>query len=132
KVKLLHALLRPNPPDTSMETPKFATSTPRGSGKLATILWEEAKKLLAIAMSSGRCRGANSRSGPSMRHELEPRPRQANVTRIGESLQSSAWLTKLCKWRERAGGANSRPGRRRRVRRKEGLIVRIDLCNQKL
>ena len=48
KVKLLHALLRPNPPDTSMETPKFATSTPRGSGKLATILWEEAKKLLAM------------------------------------------------------------------------------------
>jgi hypothetical protein len=48
KVKLLRALLRLNPPDMSMETLKFATSTPRGSKKLATILSEEAKKLLAM------------------------------------------------------------------------------------
>jgi hypothetical protein len=48
KVKLLRALLRPNPPDMSMETLKFATSTPQGSEKLATILSEEAKKLLAM------------------------------------------------------------------------------------
>jgi hypothetical protein len=48
KLKVLRALLRPNPPDMSMETLKFATSTPRGSEKLATILSEEAKKLLAM------------------------------------------------------------------------------------
>jgi hypothetical protein len=48
KVKLLGALLRLNPPDMSMETLKFATSTPQGSEKLATILSEEAKKLLAM------------------------------------------------------------------------------------
>src|SRR5262249_35780748 len=44
KVKLLRALLRPNPPDISME----ATSTPQGPDKLATILSGEAKKLLAM------------------------------------------------------------------------------------
>jgi hypothetical protein len=38
KVKILGALLRPNPPDISMETLKFATSTPQGPEKLATIL----------------------------------------------------------------------------------------------
>jgi hypothetical protein len=48
KVKLLRARLRPNPPDMSMETLKFATSTPQGSENLATILSEEAKKLLAM------------------------------------------------------------------------------------
>ena len=48
KVKLLRALLRPNPPDISMETLEFATSTPQGPDKLATILSGEAKKLLAM------------------------------------------------------------------------------------
>jgi hypothetical protein len=49
KVKLLPALLRPNPPDISMEAlRKFMTSTPQGPDKLATILLEEAKKLLAM------------------------------------------------------------------------------------
>ena len=48
KVKVLGALLRPNPPDISMETLKFATSTPQGPDKLATILSGEAKRLLAM------------------------------------------------------------------------------------
>jgi hypothetical protein len=48
KVKLLRALLRPNPPDMSMETLKFVTSTPQGPHKLATILSGETKKLLAM------------------------------------------------------------------------------------
>jgi len=48
KVKVLRALLRPNPPDMSMETLKFATSTPQGPDKLATILSGEAKELLAM------------------------------------------------------------------------------------
>jgi hypothetical protein len=50
KVKLLRALLRPNPPDISMEALEFATSTstPQGPDKLATILSEEAKELLAM------------------------------------------------------------------------------------
>ena len=46
KVKVLGALLRP--PDISMETLKFATSTPQGPDKLATILSGEAKQLLAM------------------------------------------------------------------------------------
>src|SRR5437016_13239195 len=48
KVKILGSLLRPNPPDISRETLKFATSTPQGPEKLATILSGEANKLLAI------------------------------------------------------------------------------------
>jgi hypothetical protein len=48
KVKLLRALLRPNPPDISIEGLEFATSTPQGPVKLATILSGEAKKLLAM------------------------------------------------------------------------------------
>jgi hypothetical protein len=50
KVKILRALLRPNPPDISMEALEFATSNPRleGPDKLATILLEEAKELLAM------------------------------------------------------------------------------------
>jgi hypothetical protein len=48
KVKLLRALLRPNPPDMSKEAREFATSTPQGPGKLATILSGEAKKLLVM------------------------------------------------------------------------------------
>jgi hypothetical protein len=48
KVKVLSALLRPNPPDMSTEALKFVTSTPQGPHKLATILLQEAKKLLAM------------------------------------------------------------------------------------
>ena len=48
KVKLLGALLRPNPPDISMEALEFATSTPQGPDELATILSGKAKKLLAM------------------------------------------------------------------------------------
>ena len=48
KVKDLSALLRPNPPDMSTEALKFVTSTPQGPHKLATILLQEAKKLLAM------------------------------------------------------------------------------------
>ena len=48
KLKVLRALLRPNPPDMSTEALKFVTSTPQGPHKLATILSEEAKKLLAM------------------------------------------------------------------------------------
>jgi len=48
KVKILRALLRPNPPDTSIKALEFATSTPQGPDKLATILSGEAKKLLAM------------------------------------------------------------------------------------
>jgi hypothetical protein len=50
KVKILRALLRPNPPDISMEALEFATSTSslQGPDKLATILLEEAKELLAM------------------------------------------------------------------------------------
>jgi hypothetical protein len=41
--------LRPNPPDMSMESlRKFVISTPQGPDKLATILSQEAKKLLAM------------------------------------------------------------------------------------
>jgi hypothetical protein len=48
KLKVLRALLRPNPPDMSSEPLEFATSTPKGPDKLATILSGEAKKLLAM------------------------------------------------------------------------------------
>src|SRR5262245_23020127 len=48
KLKVLRALLRPNPPDMSSDTLEFATSTPKGPDKLATILSGEAKKLLAM------------------------------------------------------------------------------------
>jgi hypothetical protein len=48
KLKILSALLRPNPPDISTEARQFATSTPQGPDKLATILSGEAKKLLAM------------------------------------------------------------------------------------
>ena len=50
KLRILSALLRPNPPDISTEAREFATSTstPQGPDKLATILSGEAKKLLAM------------------------------------------------------------------------------------
>src|SRR6516225_3090837 len=48
KEKVLDAILRRNQLDISMETLKFATSTPQGPDKLATILSGEAKKLLAM------------------------------------------------------------------------------------
>ena len=48
QVKLPRSLLRPNPPDISMEALEFATSTPQGPDKLATILSGKAKKLLAM------------------------------------------------------------------------------------
>ena len=48
RLKVQRALLRPNPPDMSIETLKFATSRPQGPHKLATILSGEAKKLLAM------------------------------------------------------------------------------------
>ena len=49
KAKVLRAFLRPNPPDMSMEAlRKFVTSRPQGPHKLATILLEEAKELLAM------------------------------------------------------------------------------------
>ena len=48
KLKVLRALLRPNPPDMSLDTLEFATSTPQGPDKLATILSGEANKLLAM------------------------------------------------------------------------------------
>jgi hypothetical protein len=49
KLRLLPRLLRPNAPEISMETlTKFLTSTPQGPKKLATILSEEAKRLLAM------------------------------------------------------------------------------------
>jgi hypothetical protein len=58
KVKVLRALLRPNPPDISMEALEFATSTstPQGRDKLATILSGEAKKLLAMDRYERRAR----------------------------------------------------------------------------
>ena len=48
KLKVLRALLRFIPPDMSSETLEFATSTPQGPDKLATILSGEAKMLLAM------------------------------------------------------------------------------------
>jgi hypothetical protein len=50
KLKILRALLRPNPPDISREALEFATSNPslQGPDKLATILLEETKELLAM------------------------------------------------------------------------------------
>src|SRR5262245_41435529 len=48
KAKVLRAFLRPNPPALSMEILKFATSTPQGPEKFATIVSGEAKKLLAM------------------------------------------------------------------------------------
>jgi hypothetical protein len=56
KVKLLRALLRPNPPDISMEALEFATSNPslQGPDKLATIVLEEAKELLAMDRNERR------------------------------------------------------------------------------
>ena len=49
KAKVLRAFLRPNPPDMSMEAlRKFVTSRPQRPHKLATILLEEAKELLAM------------------------------------------------------------------------------------
>src|SRR5262249_32386010 len=48
RLKVQRAILRPNPPDMSIEPLKFATSRPQGPHKLATILSGEAKKLLAM------------------------------------------------------------------------------------
>jgi len=49
KLRLLPRLLRPNAPEISMETlTKFLTSTPQGPNKFATILSQEAKRLLAM------------------------------------------------------------------------------------
>ena len=84
KVKILRALLRPNPPDISMEALEFATSNPslEGPDKLATILLEEAKELLAMDRYERR---ALSRRKFAVRAFDEARARTAtlglNVTR---------------------------------------------------
>ena len=84
KVKILRALLRPNPPDISMEALEFATSNPslQGPDKLATILLEEAKELLAMDRYERR---ALSRRKFAVRAFDEARARTAtlglNVTR---------------------------------------------------
>ena len=69
KLKVLRALLRPNPPDISMEALEFATSTAQGPDKLASILSGEAKKSYwpGIGMNGERCRDANLPFEPSMR-----------------------------------------------------------------
>ena len=75
RLKVQRALLRPNPPDMSIETLKFATSRPQGPHKLATILLQEAKKLLAMDRYERRALARRKFAiRPSMRHELEPRP----------------------------------------------------------
>jgi hypothetical protein len=49
KLKLMCRVVRLNAPEISMETlTKFLTSTPQGPEKFATILSEEAKRLLAM------------------------------------------------------------------------------------
>jgi hypothetical protein len=49
KVAMLGRLLGKNPPDVSLDAVvKFVTSTPEGPQKLATIVAEEAKQLLAM------------------------------------------------------------------------------------
>jgi hypothetical protein len=49
KLKVIGHLLRAKAPDMSMEARQnLATSTPQGPHKLATILSEEPKKLLAM------------------------------------------------------------------------------------
>jgi hypothetical protein len=49
KLRLMCRLLRPNASDVSMAAlTKFLTSTPQGPDKLATILSQEAKQLLAM------------------------------------------------------------------------------------
>ena len=49
KVRILSRLLRPNAPDIPLAIVEaFLTSTPQGPQKLATILSEEAKRLLVI------------------------------------------------------------------------------------
>jgi hypothetical protein len=50
KLKILSALLRPNPPDISTEAREFATSTstPQGPDKLAAVLSGETKRLVAM------------------------------------------------------------------------------------
>jgi hypothetical protein len=84
KVKVLRALLRPNPPDISMEALEFATSNPslEGPDKLATILLEQAKELLAMDRYERR---ALSRRKFAVRAFDEARARTAtlglNVTR---------------------------------------------------
>ena len=84
KVKILRAFLRPNPPDISMEALEFATSNPslEGPDKLATILLEEAKELLAMDRYERR---ALSRRKFAVRAFDEARARTAtlglNVTR---------------------------------------------------
>jgi hypothetical protein len=84
KLKILRALLRPNPPDISMEALEFATSNPslEGPDKLATILLEEAKGLLAMDRYERR---ALSRRKFAVRAFDEARARTAtmglNVTR---------------------------------------------------
>jgi hypothetical protein len=84
KVKILRALLRPNPPDISTEALKFATSNPslEGPDKLATILLEQAKELLAMDRYERR---ALSRRKFAVRAFDEARARTAtlglNVTR---------------------------------------------------
>jgi hypothetical protein len=84
KVKILRALLRPNPPDISTEALEFATSNPslEGPDKLATILLEQAKELLAMDRYERR---ALSRRKFAVRAFDEARARTAtlglNVTR---------------------------------------------------
>jgi hypothetical protein len=48
KVKLLRALLRPNPPDISMESPGVCDLDPARAGQARAILSGEAKKLMAM------------------------------------------------------------------------------------
>ena len=87
KLKVLRALLRPNPPDISKETLEFASSKPQGPDKLATILSGEAKKLLAMDRYERR---ALSRRKFAIR-AFDAATAGVMSRGLGESFQSSAW-----------------------------------------
>jgi hypothetical protein len=95
KLKVLRALLRPNPPDMSKETLEFATSKPQGAEKLATILSGEAKKLLAMDRYERR---ALARRKFAIRAFDAARARTATTRGnvLVKACSPAQWLTKVC------------------------------------
>src|SRR5262249_12333367 len=90
KVKVLRALLRPNPPNMSMEDLEFATSTstPQGPHKLATSLLGEAKELLAMDRYERRALSRSAGPDAARVRACAAHPREGNFESVDLTLLS--------------------------------------------
>ena len=102
KPAFIFKLLRPNAPDIPMPAlSKYLTSTPQGPEKLATILSQEAKQLMAMDRYEKR---ALSRRKFAIR-EFDTARCKPEIMKIGmHNACASEMISKLLQWIRRKSG----------------------------